>query len=95
VFDELADNSPVPLVSIVDACANEARRRNLRRPLLLGTRFTMEASFYSGPSGAGDSGAWSRSVEFICIRQLRIPAVRDLTDRVAAVGRPCHSIGNS
>lgn len=46
VFDELAACSPVPLVSIVDVCAREAERRGLRRLALLGTRFTMEASFY-------------------------------------------------
>ena len=46
VFDDLAARSPVPLVSIVEACAEEARRRGLRRPALLGTRFTMEAPFY-------------------------------------------------
>lgn len=46
VFDELAARSPVPLVSIVEVCAREARRRGLHRLLLLGTRFTMEAPFY-------------------------------------------------
>jgi aspartate racemase len=46
VFDELAARSPVPLVSIVEACAEEARRRGLGRMALLGTRFTMEAPFY-------------------------------------------------
>ncbi|HEY2163359.1 MAG TPA: amino acid racemase [Gemmatimonadaceae bacterium] len=46
VFDELASASSVPLLSIVDVCAAEARRRGLRRLLLLGTRFTMEAEFY-------------------------------------------------
>lgn len=46
VFDELAARSPVPLVSIVEVCAEEARRRRLRRLALLGTRFTMEAPFY-------------------------------------------------
>jgi aspartate racemase len=46
VFDELAARSPVPLLSIVEACADEARRRGLHRLLLLGTRFTMEAPFY-------------------------------------------------
>ena len=30
VFDELADRSPVPLVSIVEVCADEAKRRGLR-----------------------------------------------------------------
>lgn len=46
VFDQLAARSPVPLVSIVEACAVEAQRRGLARMALLGTRFTMEASFY-------------------------------------------------
>jgi aspartate racemase len=46
VFDELAAQSPVPLVSIVEVCAQEAQRRALGRLALLGTRFTMEGSFY-------------------------------------------------
>jgi aspartate racemase len=46
VFDDLAARSPIPLVSIVEACAAEARGRGARRLLLIGTRFTMEASFY-------------------------------------------------
>jgi len=46
VFDELAARSPVPLLSIVEVCANEAHRLGLRRLLLLGTRFTMDAAFY-------------------------------------------------
>jgi aspartate racemase len=46
VFDELSARSPVPLLSIVETCADEAQRRGLRRAGLLGTRFTMEAPFY-------------------------------------------------
>jgi aspartate racemase len=46
VFDELAAASSVPLLSIVEVCAGEARRLGLRRTLLLGTRFTMQADFY-------------------------------------------------
>ena len=46
VFDELASRSPVPLLSIVEVCAEDAQRRGLKRPALLGTRFTMEAPFY-------------------------------------------------
>ncbi|HMH25229.1 MAG TPA: amino acid racemase [Gemmatimonadaceae bacterium] len=46
VFGDLVARSPIPLVSIVEACAEEARRRDLRRLGLLGTRFTMEGSFY-------------------------------------------------
>jgi len=46
VFDELVALSPIPVLSIVEACAEEAQRRDLRRLGLLGTRFTMEGSFY-------------------------------------------------
>lgn len=46
VFDEVASRSPVPLLSIVETCAAAAQRLGLGRLALLGTRFTMEASFY-------------------------------------------------
>jgi aspartate racemase len=46
VFDELVARSQIPMVSIVEACAEEAARRGLRRLALLGTRFTMEGAFY-------------------------------------------------
>ena len=46
VFDELAARSPVPLLSIVETCVEEAQRLGLGRLSLLGTRFTMEAPFY-------------------------------------------------
>ena len=46
VFDELDVQSPVPLVSIVETCAQEAQRLRLTRLALLGTRFTMEGTFY-------------------------------------------------
>jgi aspartate racemase len=46
VFDDLAAQSPAPLLSIVEVCAQEARDRRLGRLALLGTRFTMDAPFY-------------------------------------------------
>ncbi len=51
VFDELAARSPIPLLSIVEVCAEDARQRGLRRLALLGTRFTMEAPFYQAVCG--------------------------------------------
>jgi aspartate racemase len=51
VFDELAAQSQVPLLSIVETCAREAQRLGLARLALLGTRFTMEASFYPDVCG--------------------------------------------
>jgi len=47
VFDDLQRRSPIPLISIVEATRAEAMRRAIRRVGLLGTRFTMQASFYS------------------------------------------------
>ena len=46
VFDDLQRRSPLPLVSIVEATCDEAKKRGIRRAGLLGTRFTMQASFY-------------------------------------------------
>jgi len=52
VFGELSARAPVPLLSIVEVCAAEARRLGLRRLALLGTRFTMDAPFYADTFGA-------------------------------------------
>ena len=46
VFDTVNERSPIPLISIIATCANEAQRRGLRRVGLLGTRFTMEPPMY-------------------------------------------------
>lgn len=46
VFDEIARQSPLPLISIVAATRDEARRQGFSRVGLLGTRFTMKARFY-------------------------------------------------
>jgi aspartate racemase len=46
VFDEITARASVPLLSIVETCAEEARRRGLNRLALFGTRFTMEAPMY-------------------------------------------------
>ncbi len=46
VFDEIRRRSPIPLVSIVEATCDAARILGLKRPGLLGTRFTMQGKFY-------------------------------------------------
>jgi len=46
VFDSLHANSPIPLISIVEAACDEVQRHNLIRVGLLGTRFTMSGRFY-------------------------------------------------
>src|SRR4029077_63969 len=46
VFEDVASKSPIPLISIVEATCAAAEGRNLKRLALLGTRYTMQATFY-------------------------------------------------
>jgi len=46
VFDDIAPNSPIPLISIVEATCAAAKARKLKRLALFGTRYTMQANFY-------------------------------------------------
>src|SRR6266480_743423 len=54
VFDAIARQSPIPLISIVEATADAAKTAGLKRLGLLGTRFTMRASFYPDAMAARD-----------------------------------------
>jgi aspartate racemase len=47
VFDQVASKAPIPLISIVEATRAAAQARRLKRLALLGTRYTMQATFYS------------------------------------------------
>lgn len=49
VFDELQRRSPIPLVSIIEATCDEAKRRNISKVGLLGTIFTMDGEFFKKP----------------------------------------------
>lgn len=54
VFDDIRARTTVPLVSIVEATRDAAIAQRLRRLGLLGTRFTMDATFYQDAlRGAG------------------------------------------
>lgn len=46
IFDEIQRRSSIPLLSILRATSNAAKARGIRRVGLLGTGFTMRASFY-------------------------------------------------
>jgi len=46
VFDEIQRQSPLPLVSIVEATCTAAQALRLKKVGLLGTRFTMQGQFY-------------------------------------------------
>ena len=47
VFDDIAFKSPIPLISIVEATCDFAKERKMKRLALFGTRYTMQATFYS------------------------------------------------
>jgi aspartate racemase len=47
VFDEVSRQSPLPLLSIVEATCAAAKALGLKRPGLFGTRFTMQGRFYA------------------------------------------------
>ncbi len=46
VFEALRRDAPIPLVSIVEVTCAAAQRLGLKRPGLIGTRFTMQGRFY-------------------------------------------------
>jgi aspartate racemase len=46
VFDALRRRSPIPLISIVEVTCQAAKAGGIKRIGLLGTRFTMQTSFY-------------------------------------------------
>ncbi len=46
LFDQLKEKSSIPLISIVEATCKEALKKGFKRPGLLGTGFTMNASFF-------------------------------------------------
>ena len=47
VFDEINQQSPIPLISIVDVTCEAVRAVQLDKVGLIGTRFTMQGCFYS------------------------------------------------
>lgn len=49
VFDRLQEQSPIPLISIVEATCEEAKNRELKKIGLLGTIFTMTGDFFKAP----------------------------------------------
>ena len=46
VYDKIANELPIPWISIIDAAAEEIQKNNLRKVGLLGTIFTMSRDFY-------------------------------------------------
>lgn len=102
VFDEIAARSPVPLLSIVEVCADEARARGLRRLALLGTKFTMEAPFFPAvfarhgiavvtPDAAERSWIHERYVGELLLGEFRDETRRELLALVARL-RDAHGI---
>jgi aspartate racemase len=48
-FDEIAERSPIPLISIVEATCAVAKDRQLKRLAIFGTKFTMNGEWYARP----------------------------------------------
>ncbi|MFW9828666.1 MAG: aspartate/glutamate racemase family protein [Candidatus Thorarchaeota archaeon] len=46
VYEELQELSEIPILSIVEATAERAKRLNMKKLLLLGIKFTMQSTFY-------------------------------------------------
>jgi aspartate racemase len=46
VFDQVQSQSPLPLISIVEATLESAKAKKFRKLGLLGTKFTMQANFF-------------------------------------------------
>ena len=63
VFDELQRRCKIPLLSIVEATRDHARALGFRRVGLLGTRFTMQATFYPAVFAASNIAVVTPSTE--------------------------------
>jgi len=46
VFDEVAQKSPIPLISVVETACAAAKEHGLKKLALFGTRYTMQADFF-------------------------------------------------
>ncbi len=46
LFDEIQRKVSIPLISIVESCAEKVRTLGVKRPGLVGTKFTMNGGFY-------------------------------------------------
>jgi aspartate racemase len=54
VFQQVSANSSIPMLSIVDEACKKALALGLKKPGLIGTKFTMESDFFQSPfSGKG------------------------------------------
>jgi aspartate racemase len=48
-FDQIAERSPIPLISIVEATCAAAKDRQYKCLAIFGTKFTMNGEFYANP----------------------------------------------
>jgi aspartate racemase len=46
LFNEIEQQTGIPLISIVESCKSRAKEKGLKRCGLLGTKFTMKSNFY-------------------------------------------------
>ncbi len=83
LFDRLERDSPLPLLSIVDATARAIQRAGLATVGLLGTRFTMEKPFYverlarHGIAALVPDAADREDVHRVIMKELSLGVLRD------------------
>lgn len=49
VYDEVSLRSPIPMLSIIEETCNKTLALGLKKPGLMGTKFTMESDFFTKP----------------------------------------------
>ncbi len=49
VYNEVRSRSPIPMLSIIEETCNKALSLGLKKPGLMGTKFTMESDFFQKP----------------------------------------------
>lgn len=93
IFDQVQSRSPIPLISIVEATAEEAARRGYSKVGLLGTGFTMKNDFFKIPfqkrgievaiPGEEDMAFIHKKIYEELVYEKIVPATRDRLLRIS------------
>ena len=93
IFDQVQSRSPIPLISIVEAAAEEAARRGYAKVGLLGTGFTMKNDFFNPPfqkrgievaiPGEEDMAFIHKKIYEELVYEKIVPATRDRLLRIS------------
>ena len=87
VYNEIADELPIPWLSIIDATAEEIQKEHLKKVGLLGTIFTMSKDFYKkgllkqGIEAITPDGNDQKRINGIIYQELVLKKVKDSSRR--------------